>query len=228
MSVFDISLETANSLYKWGWQGSIFGAVITALAVAALMLGTRVRDRDFETRMSESNVVAGQARERASAADERAASLEKDAAQLRLDLERERSKTDARILTERQYNILQELRGKVTRVNISWELNTECAFFANQIIQALDAAGIKMRVYFAPAGMLWTGVLVTAPDIPGVAYTDQPLIKTLHKAELWAGGGSSQFIPDAPADIPMIAVGEKYVPYSGKLPFFPPTSKPAQ
>src|SRR5271155_2936316 len=63
MSLFDVSLETANSLYKWGWRGSIFGAVITALAVASLMWGTRVRDRDFEARMTELNVVAGQARE---------------------------------------------------------------------------------------------------------------------------------------------------------------------
>src|SRR5271165_6866686 len=31
MSLFDVSLETANSLYKWGWRGSIFRAVITAL-----------------------------------------------------------------------------------------------------------------------------------------------------------------------------------------------------
>lgn len=172
--------------------------------------------------------MAGQARERASAADERAASLEKDAAQLRLDLEKERAKTDPRVLTESQYNILQELRGIVTRVNISWEPNTECASFAAQIMRALGAAGIEMRVYPAPAGMVWTGVIVTAPDIPGLAYTDQPLIKTLHKAELWGGGGSSLLIPDAPADTPMILVGEKYVMFGDKLPFSPPTSKPVQ
>ena len=86
MPLFDISLETANSLYRWGWRGSIFGAVITAVAVVSLMWGTRVRDRDFETRMTELNVIAGQARERASAADERAAALEKEAAEARLKL----------------------------------------------------------------------------------------------------------------------------------------------
>src|SRR5271155_1924374 len=104
MSLFDVSLETANSLYKWGWRGSIFGAVITALAVASLMWGTRVRDRDFEARMTELNVVAGQARERASAADERAAALEKQAAQLRLDLEKERAFREPRTLTQTQQN----------------------------------------------------------------------------------------------------------------------------
>ena len=95
-------------------------------------------------------------------------------------------------------------------------------------MRALGAAGIEMRVYPAPAGMVWTGVIVTAPDIPGLAYTDQPLIKTLHKAELWGGGGSSLLIPDAPADTPMILVGEKYVMFGDKLPFSPPTSKPVQ
>jgi hypothetical protein len=48
-------LETANSLYKWCWCGSIFGVVIAALAVASLMWGTRVRDRDFETGVTDLN-----------------------------------------------------------------------------------------------------------------------------------------------------------------------------
>jgi len=108
MSLFDVSLETANSLYKWGWRGSIFRAVITALAVGSLMWGTRVRDRHFETRMTDLNVVAGQARERAGAAEERAAALEKQAAQLRLDLEKERAFREPRTLTQTQHNSVVE------------------------------------------------------------------------------------------------------------------------
>jgi hypothetical protein len=62
MSLFDISLETANSLYEWGWRGSIFGAVITTLAVMSLMWGTRIRDRDFEASMAHLNSDAANAR----------------------------------------------------------------------------------------------------------------------------------------------------------------------
>ena len=52
MSFFDVSLDTANRFYAWGWRGSIAGAVITAVAVVFLMWGTHVRDRDFEAQLA--------------------------------------------------------------------------------------------------------------------------------------------------------------------------------
>ena len=48
MPFFEITLETANKFYEWGWRASIAGAVITAVGVILLMYGTRVRDRDTE------------------------------------------------------------------------------------------------------------------------------------------------------------------------------------
>jgi hypothetical protein len=176
--MWGLSVQVWQSVVLWANVVALAGGILTGAALfVSAWVSKNIADvvqqdadrriAEARTRGDEARAEAAKANERANVAAERAASLEKDAAQLRLDLERERAKTDARILTESQYNILQELRGKVTRVNISWERNTECAFFANQIIQALDAAGIEMRVYFAPAGMVWTGVLVTAPDIPG-------------------------------------------------------------
>jgi hypothetical protein len=56
MAWLNISLETANKFYAWGWRGSILGAVIAAIAVIFLMWGTRVRDEDSERHA----VLAGQ------------------------------------------------------------------------------------------------------------------------------------------------------------------------
>jgi hypothetical protein len=52
MSFFDVSLETANKFYVWGWRGSLAGAVVTAVAVVFLMWGTHIRDRDFEAQLA--------------------------------------------------------------------------------------------------------------------------------------------------------------------------------
>jgi hypothetical protein len=52
MPFFEISLETANKIYLWGWRASIAGAMITAVGVILLMYGTRVRDRDTESQLS--------------------------------------------------------------------------------------------------------------------------------------------------------------------------------
>ena len=60
MPVFEISLETANKFYAWGWRASIAGAVITAVGVILLMYGTRVRDRDTESQLSRANLLTAQ------------------------------------------------------------------------------------------------------------------------------------------------------------------------
>jgi hypothetical protein len=39
MAFWNISLDTANQFYAWGWRASIAGAIITAVAVSFLMWG---------------------------------------------------------------------------------------------------------------------------------------------------------------------------------------------
>jgi hypothetical protein len=89
----DISLERANDLYIWGWRLSAFGAVLTVIGVVALWMGTRVRDRDFETQMSGLNATTASTLERAG-------KLEQEAARLRLELDREVQKRAQRLLTD--------------------------------------------------------------------------------------------------------------------------------
>lgn len=73
LSFLDISMETANIFYKWGWKASLLGAVITLISVSLLMMGTIVRDHEFKAKMSQLNTDAAKA-------NERAAQLENDAA----------------------------------------------------------------------------------------------------------------------------------------------------
>ena len=153
MSWIDVSLETANRLYVWGWRGSIGGALITAIAVVLLMWGTRVRDKDFESKMGQ--------------AHERAAQLEKDAAQARLEQEKLRQsnvRLEASVEQERvarlqlqqqvawrnlsvfQYDaIVKTLSRTPLRVDVvSISSDPESHAYARQIVQALRDAGCSV------------------------------------------------------------------------------------
>jgi uncharacterized membrane protein len=75
MPFFEISLETANKFYTWGWRASIAGAVITAVGVILLMSGTRVRDHETESQLSRASLLTAQTSERAAKLEVRAEEL---------------------------------------------------------------------------------------------------------------------------------------------------------
>jgi hypothetical protein len=101
-TIFAISLERANDLYTWGWRLSVFGAVVTMVGIASLWIGTRVRDRDFETNIANLH-------KSAAASEERSKELEQSNLTLQRDIEREKTerlkleeKFSARNLSEEQ------------------------------------------------------------------------------------------------------------------------------
>jgi hypothetical protein len=75
---FSNSLETANKFYEWGWRASIAGAVITAIGVILLMYGTRVRDRDTETQLSDAKLKTAQLSENAAKLQPRAEEIKSE------------------------------------------------------------------------------------------------------------------------------------------------------
>jgi hypothetical protein len=107
---FDISLDRANDLYTWGWRLSVFGAALTMIGVAALWMGTRVRDRDFETQMTSVNLTSSQALERAGLLERDAATIRERAANAELKLEELRKQVGPRHLKTREF--VDALAGK--------------------------------------------------------------------------------------------------------------------
>ncbi len=150
MSIFDISLETANEFYAWGWRFSIVGAVITAFAVFFLNWGTRIRDHSFESQVGQLHLSAAQA-------DERAAALEKGNLELQTTLERERIerlKLEAAIaprrLSAQQRDILSKELGKIEKpFSIFIKMifsDQEAGLYANEIVSAITKSPATFSV----------------------------------------------------------------------------------
>jgi hypothetical protein len=148
MPLFDISLDTANKLYAWGWRGSLLGAVVTLVAVSLLMWGTRVRDRDSETQLANLNHEAADSRERAATLESRAAELEKEAAEARLEQEKLKAQLAWRRLSDDQARtITAHLTGLAFKPTLSAiTSDPESTLFALDIHRAMTAAGIAVQI----------------------------------------------------------------------------------
>ena len=164
MALFDISLETANRFYSWGWRASIFGAAITAIAVILLMWGTRVRDRDFEENIAQLDTSAA-------SSEERSKELEKGNLTLQSELEREKAarlkleeKVKPRSISPEQEAILMTAlagrpRGPVFIVP-DW-MDAEAKLFAHQIETFLQKAEFPILELTSPDKPIAYGKLGT-------------------------------------------------------------------
>lgn len=148
MGFFDVSLDTANEFYSWGWRASVAGALLTSFGVGFLFWGTRIRDRDFEIQVSTLNSEAGAARERASKLGERAAGLEKQAADARLETERLKSMVVWRQIDRSSAQTLkEELSASPSKVTILYTMSDpEASALAIQIAKIFQSAQWKIAM----------------------------------------------------------------------------------
>jgi hypothetical protein len=167
---WDISLDTANEFYTWGWRASMFGALITFFGVAFLYWGTRVRDHDVERNVATLNLEAGSARERAGKLEERAGQLEKDAEILKRDNLELEGYIAPRRMTVRELATmdanLAPFAGKTVRLR-SYVLDAESMIFSFQFSDALLKARIRMfdrRMSEQGFTNLTLGVWITGSD----------------------------------------------------------------
>lgn len=221
LSFLDIDLETANKFYSWGWKASLVGALITLFGVTLLMWGTRVRDHDFESHITNLNSESTNSRERT-------AILEKGNIELQTKLEQERTarltleaKLAPRRLSESDKKLLiaalKPFKGQ--KCIISYALaNTESDIYANDFVNVLDSAGWDHNGKNGIQGSIWSNPLVgiqitvqRGPDstagmvTPGIGV----LIKTMRKLGLTGGPYEFYTDPAIPTGMVDIRIGTK-------------------
>jgi hypothetical protein len=213
IDVFDISLDRANQFYTWGWRLSAFGAAITMIGVAALWLGTRARDHDFEEQMAGLH-------ERAATSEKLSKELEKGNLTLQTELERERLE---RLRIEKQLkprtitleersallNCLAPLtKGPVTVIPKTFDVEAEQ--YANQISEVLKDANFEIKAHTGPRpfGFGMAGVFAVFNDATHPPPHAGEIQHCLRQIGVELGGGAN---PDWVKDpnLVVIAVSQK-------------------
>jgi hypothetical protein len=210
MGLFDLSLDTANRFYTFGWYGSLVGAAITLTAVMFLMWGTRIRDHDFESQMTNLNLAAAQARENAANLEARAAGLENDAskaneraAELELALEREIAARMPRTISPEQRALIVELlspdRIEKGQVLINPAMDGEAWQFGAQILSVLKEAGFPAsEIPFGERALAFSipGAFIQIKDLKSQPGHAGPILEAFKRAGILLTAEEKTEIPD--------------------------------
>lgn len=87
MSIFEISYETASTIYNLAYAALIFGALLTVAGLLGLFWAEGIRTKHHTTEITQAQARSEEAKAQSAASLERAARLENDAAQARLEQE---------------------------------------------------------------------------------------------------------------------------------------------
>ncbi|HVL35048.1 MAG TPA: hypothetical protein VM489_05180 [Burkholderiales bacterium] len=157
-SFLQVSVETGDRLYAWGWRAAVAGALIMLIGLVLVLWGTRTRERGFEEQVAKLNVSAAQAAERA-------AELERDLDLLRRELAMRSQPRAPRVVSGEQATLLgQVLRGQPVHLRvIVVEGDAEAEEYADELTRALRAAGA--HVSWSSIGARIDGRSVIPPGV---------------------------------------------------------------
>ena len=201
-----------RTLYKLSKAAVILGVFGELLGDAGIFETSARLQVLEESAISVANTKAAAAEVAAGQAKERAGALENTAAQLRLDLEKERVKNQTRPLTQKEFDAIGELKGKIPSVSLAYSSNCiECSVYATQIVDALMAANIDVKLFLSQSTLgAWHGLSVQYPDFPD----ENIVVETLRKSDLLAATSKlapeTTRIPGVPMDRPLLLIGERF------------------
>jgi hypothetical protein len=195
-----------------GW-GPVFADALIALGVASeILFATQARSKAealqhrSDEKVAEANKIAAMANERA--------------VELQIALDKERHKRLGRALTKEQWDVLQTLRGKVSKVVIICDRDVEALYFSGQLTTALRDAGIQIEMRPPEPSNIWTGVQVWLGAGWQGDAREHPLIKSFMEIGLFGGSGFFSEIPGISPDAPLLLIGRKNVEFDDR--YFPP------
>lgn len=210
------SLDWASWIFDRASFVLIGSLIVGAAATVAMVWMGIVKEHHWD-------LLRESAAERIASVQLEAANANERAAELKLGLEKEISKRRGRSLTKQQFDAIQELKGKMDRVSLTFqEGSLESMSFAFSLIDALRAAGIHVQSFISPLGTAWTEVVLYLPSkgkLNDEFLATQPIVSAFARANLGGSYADIRFAPvrsearnpELPLDIPLIAVGEKAI-----------------
>jgi hypothetical protein len=147
LSMLDLSLPTANAFFGLSNVALILGSVLVVIGTVGVFWTTGIRDRYADERVSNNEVRTALANEGAARANERAEALAEEAERERLERLKLEAEIAPRRLTREQHEAiataLSRFSGRSVTVT-SYSQDPESAILTKQVIEALQAAGLKV------------------------------------------------------------------------------------
>ncbi len=203
-------------------ESAVADAVIAIGIAGEILLGTIWNNRIQTELRRRSNEQLASAVQSAAKANERASQA--DLARLQLE-----AQLSPRMLNQRQWDLIQSLKGKFSAVNIGYETDAECWWFAMELKKAFMSAGITGVMLPRDPTVHSFSIMVFEPSgFDGSRpKTVAPLVE-LFKAEDQLKHGTAAIVGGVPTDIlqhagdneeakaslrqtPMIVVGGRFI-----------------
>lgn len=183
--MFNISQDTADSIYTYSNIALIIGAIITVIATIGVFYSGGIRERYSNERIASNERLTAAAQAEAAIANENAAKASESAAQSNLKAaEVERQNTELRIkfanrrIDEKQYDILvEELRKNPSPFNIETMSDPESGLYAADIVRVLTAANWTVERKTFPLGVIWHGIIIYQTNDPAASHLADALKK---------------------------------------------------
>lgn len=180
--VLGVVMEAAFSVKN---LSEVVPDIAVAAGVAAEILFARKAARCAEELQRRSDVLISKANERAALSDLKRSELE-----LRLQ---------PRMTDQRQFDLIQTLRGKLSEITIAHELDAETGWFADSLRDAFFNAGIRVAMYPRSANVHSFGMLIYDPEMKGakMSATGNVLVDIFRNT-----GTALAMINGLPTDVP--------------------------
>lgn len=201
MSIWEISLTTANRLYNAAYVFLVIGAVFTAVSTIVLFWSSGVRDKFASIDIAQAHASSDQAKSTAALANEATARTTEKVASLELQTEQER----ARVLqlqgqlawrslnTEQATSLFNSANRSKSELHVQWVGgDPESLQYANQLAQPFQAAGWQVN----GQALMMSDRIVFGVMVPTVDNNDcLPIKEALEAASIEYHTGPQQIPP---------------------------------
>jgi len=183
--MFNISQNTADSIYAYSNIALIFGTTLALIATIGVIFSGSIREKYSNERIAVNERLTIVAKADAAKAIENAAKANESAANSNLRAaEVERQNTELRIkfsnrrISEKQYKILiQELSKTPSSFNMETMGDPESGIYAADILKTFLDSSWKIDKKEFPLGVIWTGIILYQTNDPAALIIADALKK---------------------------------------------------
>ncbi|WP_158928863.1 hypothetical protein [Acidisphaera sp. S103] len=212
----EFALASVHPSYDslWNRWGSAAADALIAIGIVGEVLFGRMDGRYQTELRRRSTVKLAEAVQVAAAAEVRAAEANARSAEVDLKRTELEARLQPRMTDQRQFDLIQELRGKLPEISIIHNATAEPRWFANSLRDAFFIAGIRVGVYRLASDNPTEGVFIYSTGSQGAHLSDvgNALVDLFRGTQTPVAilTGMPVGVSNVPLEYPAIIIGERF------------------